>query len=614
MAASNLVQPISSGSGIYFDYLGKLRIINGHLNVIMPIDVSHFQPHIENMNAILGTVRFLCSQKYDSECQNLLEPLTIRYKDIEKQFDSISHLVDSRTKRGAWFGGVGTVFKHIFGTLDENDALKYDDAINAVQSNTKKLASLIKENILVTTSTISAYNNSIYKLKINEDSLNHAIDNLSITVNNLTLISNNLLTSVHFISIFNNLETSLLTLSFQLEDIVNAVLLSNMNVLHPSVITPHQLYRELADNYRHLPSKLELPLSLEINSIHTILNMSTTACYYLNRKIVFVLQIPLVTSLEFYLYHNIPLPVPHDSEKPNSFSLIVPSSKYIAITKDKAHYSSIDSLNTCKNINVEVYICEITNVFSSSVNPSCESEIISKVLSVLPVQCETKFIHGNLDLWKPLTNNQWIFVQTFSTKISLDCVDSELIEKLIIGTGILKVPKRCAVYCKSTQLFSNDNVYNISSPMFSFSNFNLINDTCCNQNKFIASINNVPSIKLQNIDLEKIKFNYDSVAKSLVKDLNKIIEEPHIIKYGAHYSTLTIFIILIIICVIIYKFYVKISHSKSYSNSIPTNSTSDKPKVEFQTNKQTDDQLESHATISEDMPQTNPVPKIRINV
>lgn len=581
----------------------------------MPFDISHFQSHIENTNSILGTIRFWCSQNYDPGCQDLLEPLTIRYKDIERQFDSISHLVEYRTKRGAWFGGIGTVFKHIFGTLDENDALKYDDAINAVQSDNKKLASLMKENILVTTSTIAAYNNSIHKLKINEDSLNIAIDNLSKIVYNLTSASNNLSTSVQFMSILNNLETSLLTLSFQLEDIISSILLSKANILHPSIITPHQLYRELADNIRHLPNKLDLALNLDINSMHTILNMSTTVSYYLNHKIVFVLQIPLVTPLEFYLYHNIPLPVPHDIKKPDSFSLIVPNSKYTAITKDKTKYSSFDSLNMCRNINFETYICRIMNVFSSSVNPSCESDIMSKVLSVLPVQCETKFIHGNLELWQPLVNNRWIFILTTSTKLSIDCINSELLEEIVIGTGILKVPNHCSVYCKNTQLFTDNNVLNISSPVSSFSNFNLINDTCCNINRFMENINNVPPMNLQNVNLENVNYNHNTVAKSIINDLNKIIEEPHIIKYGAHYSVITIFIILIVISVIVYKFYIKMYKPPYNCNpiQISTSSSNNEPSVEFQTNKQTDNQDLEQAE-SETLPQINPLPKLRINV
>lgn len=592
-----------------------MRIVNGHLNILMPIDISHFQPHIENTNSILGTIRFWCSQNYDSGCQDSLEPLTIRYKDIEKQFDSISHLVDYRTKRGAWFGGVGTVFKHIFGTLDENDATKYDDAINSVQSDVKKLASLMKENILVTTSTIAAYNNSIRKLKINEDSLNNAIDNLSKTVYNLTSASNNLSTSVQFMSILNNLETSLLTLSFQLEDIINSILLSNANILHPSIITPRQLYRELADNIRHLPNKLELALNLDINSIHSILNMSTTVSYYLNHKIVFVLQVPLVTTLEFYLYHNIPLPVPHNIKKPDSFSLIVPTSKYIAITKDKTQYSSIDSLDVCSNVNYETYICKIMNVFSSNANPSCESDIMSKVLSVLPVQCETKFIHGNLELWQPLVNNRWIYILTTSTKLSIDCTNSELLEDIVIGTGILEVPKYCSVYCKNTQLFTNNNVLNISSPVISFSNFNLINDTCCTFNKFVEDVANVPPMNLRNVNLENVNYNHNTVAKSMIKDLNKIIEEPHIIKYGAHYSVITIFIILIIISAIVYKFYVKMYKPPFNSNpiQISKSSLSKELSVEFQTNKQTDNQ-DSDQSELEALPQVNEIPKIRINI
>lgn len=561
-AASDLVQPISSSSGIYFDYLGKLRIIDGHLSVITPLDISNFRTHIDNVNSAIGTIRFLCVQKYNTGCHDILEPLTIRYNSVEKQFSSLSHLIENRAKRGAWFGGIGTVFKHIFGVLDEDDALRYDDAINSVQSDTRNLASLVKQNILVTTSTISAYNNSLHKLKTNEDRLNLAIDNLSTIVKNISTISNDLLSSIHFISIFNNIETALLALSFQIEDIVNSILFSNVHILHPSILTPQQLYRELADNYRHFPNNLELAVSLQLNSIHSILNVSTIVSYYLNHKIIFVLRIPLVTPVEFYLYHSIPLPVPHNLEKPDSFSLVVPSARYIAITKDKSHYASIDNLSECKNVDIQNHICKIVNVFPTSANPCCESEILSKVLTILPVQCKTEFLHGNLDIWKSLINNRWIFVQSLPTKLSIDCYNTELKEENIIGTGIVRIPTHCSAYCKSTKLYTNDNVFNISSPVISYSKFNIVNDSCCNINKFRESINDAPPIALQNLDLENIDFNYNTVTKSLVKNLNKIIDEPHIIKYGAHYSVLSIMIILLIIIVIIFKLYTKLYKSK----------------------------------------------------
>lgn len=574
MAAQDIVQTIPSRSGIYFDYMGKLKIINGHLNVLMPLDISHIQPHIENINSVLSTIRFLCRQVNETECHDTLGPLTARYHDIDTQFSSIAHLIDNRIKRGAWFGGIGSVFKHIFGVLDENDAYKYDNAINSVQENNKKLASLIKENILVTTSTISAFNKSINKLKFNEDSLNEAIDKLSAKINNLSTISNSLTTSLEINSILTSLETSLLSISFQLEDIVNAILFCNMNILHPSIITPYKLYQELADNYRHLPNNLEFALNLDLKAIHILLSISKLLCYYLNRKIVFLLQIPLITPPEFYLYHNIPLPVPHNLGRPDSFSVIIPGNKYTAITKDKTHYISLDSLERCKVIAGHDYICKIMNVFPLSANPSCESEILSKVLTSIPVQCKTEFLNGNLDIWKPLINNRWIFVQTKPTKLSIDCSDSELVEKNIIGIGLVNIPVHCTAYCKSTKLYTNDNVLNITAPITSFSNFNLINDSCCNLEKFKQTVNDAPPIKIQNVDLENIDFSQNIFDKH-IKDLNKIINEPHIIKYGAHYSVLSIILILIIICIIIFKLYTKLYRTKVNSKLLGVLKTTD---------------------------------------
>ncbi|KAL0860200.1 hypothetical protein ABMA27_010507 [Loxostege sticticalis] len=107
-----LVQPISSGSGVYFDYLGNLRIRNNHLNVILPIDISHIKPHLENINSALGTLRYLCQQ-----------------------------------------------FRN-------------------------KLASYMKDNILITKSVISNYNKTLHKIQLNEATLLEAIDKLSINFNN----------------------------------------------------------------------------------------------------------------------------------------------------------------------------------------------------------------------------------------------------------------------------------------------------------------------------------------------------------------------------------------------------------------------------------------------
>ena len=48
--------------------------------------------------------------------------------------------------------------------MDENDAIKYDNAIRSVQEDEKKISNLVKENILVTTTTLSNFNSSLNKI------------------------------------------------------------------------------------------------------------------------------------------------------------------------------------------------------------------------------------------------------------------------------------------------------------------------------------------------------------------------------------------------------------------------------------------------------------------
>ncbi|KAF9404567.1 hypothetical protein HW555_014273, partial [Spodoptera exigua] len=259
--------------------------------------------------------------------QNIIDNLPNSSEIIHKERSLNS------TKRSAWISGAGTILKKIFGTLDENDGLQYDEAIKTLQLNEKKLASLIKENILVTTSVLTQYNATLSKIIENEANSKEAIDKLSTNIRNITEMTNGLQIQASVNEVINALETSILTLSFQLEDIINAILFSSQNILHPAIATPTQLHKELADNYRHLPSDLELPVPLDIKSIHIILSIS---------------------------------------------NLILPDYKYLAMTKDKSFYCTFNSLEICKTVTPGNYICDIENVYSTEAKPICESELLTK--------------------------------------------------------------------------------------------------------------------------------------------------------------------------------------------------------------------------------------------
>lgn len=111
-----------------------------------------------NVDAVLSTARTLCKETVtieNSKCFSILRTTNISVSLLNREFMSISHLLDNRKTRSAWISGIGTAFKQIFGTLEEDDGIRYNNAIEELQNDQKKLATLLKENILVTTSVIS---------------------------------------------------------------------------------------------------------------------------------------------------------------------------------------------------------------------------------------------------------------------------------------------------------------------------------------------------------------------------------------------------------------------------------------------------------------------------
>ncbi|KAL0818789.1 hypothetical protein ABMA28_008116 [Loxostege sticticalis] len=351
-------------------------------------------------------------------------------------------------------------------------------------------------------------------------------------------------------------------------------MISNQNILHPAVLPPTQLYNEIVDNYRYLPVDFKLPVDLALSNIHVLLNVSSIVCYSLSNKIVFVLRIPLVSPREFYLYHSIALPTPHNKLKPISFTYIIPSNRYIAMTKDRSEYCNLDSLKECIAISPREYICDVMTVFPVSANPSCESELMTNVIKAMPVQCQTDFVHGNIDLWTPLHDNNWIYVQSQNNKLYVECPNQKILEISIIGTGILTVPNNCIAYCKSTKLIPKFNNVRINATVI-HPDFNIINQSCCTLDKFSKVISNESPMKLQNIDLDVFTLETKSKLRSISDQTDKILNQHPIIKYETHYSVIFIIFICSVLIYCIFKMFLYIKSRSRLTYLFPRSSRAD---------------------------------------
>ncbi|XP_063891670.1 uncharacterized protein LOC135117135, partial [Helicoverpa armigera] len=187
-----IVTPITTSPGLYFDKINNLKFTNDNWNVITYLDISRIHSHFTIVESLFSRVNTYCkdfsSSKIQQDCLNALSALQNQHDNNVKKYSSVSYLVNSnkRYKRGLIDAG-GSLLKTFFGTLDAEDALKFSNAIDQVETDEKQLAHLMRDNIHVIKSTITTFNNSISKLNENEQRLNK---NLEVIDKGLQLISN----------------------------------------------------------------------------------------------------------------------------------------------------------------------------------------------------------------------------------------------------------------------------------------------------------------------------------------------------------------------------------------------------------------------------------------
>lgn len=457
--------------------------------------------HCNDLEEYSGSFK-ICTRKLKTSQKNLLK--------VTESFESLAHLTGThRRSRRGWFDGIGTVLKTVFGTMDSDDAVYYDNVINKVVEDDKELYRIMKSQVQVTQSAITNFNNTISKLNSNEKALNQNFLTMKKFVNdlntNLSITDIRSIMNTHFGVIDGMIED----LTTEVNTIVEAILFAKQNVLHPKIISPTQIYTELTTNLKSLKTGKQFPLTLTVEDIHLLIDISPLNVFYVNSKLIFILNIPLVTPQEFELYHVYPLPVPHKF-KDLTFALVQPSKRYLAITTNRQSYAQFNYLEQCKKLSPEHFICDGINEYSSHSNPSCESQLLTKILDSLPKECITKFMYGEVEIWQKLTNNRWIYIYSNPTKLTVDCPPKQITDFSLTNTGILSLDKDCKAYANLIQLMATgDIITNYTSPDI---NIDLVLDECCNDLKLnktqhLFTPNNIGNIQLDDLNLASVKLH-----------------------------------------------------------------------------------------------------------
>jgi len=280
-------------TAIFFENQGELRIVGAQWELVTYILCSRFAYVLKTMFMEIVSQR---EQMYVS---------IGRYVSTNDKITNGEAVI--RNKSGL-INIIGTAMKTLFGVCDDDCTKETNINIEKIETSNVNMLHILKSQTTVVKSVVQRIGNTstemnklyvelgqkqgeIYK-KLNE-AANH-------THTLETLILSN---RIH------NIFTALVTqFSYETTTISAIISATRTGILHPSLVTPRELAKQLIQIKLNLPVNLNVPMGTKANEIYELSKITKMAVYYSGTQIVFLIKIPLITELELTLFKIIPIP------------------------------------------------------------------------------------------------------------------------------------------------------------------------------------------------------------------------------------------------------------------------------------------------------------------
>lgn len=569
------IEKFDHSPGIHFEKIGRLMLTNNNWELITYFDLTHHAQNFKQLEQYYRKTVTLCQHtKLNSVLiEQLIKPLCKRnlfnireaISKISQERIILEQLVgheeqQNRTRRGV-INLIGRVSKFLFGTMDDEDAEYYNNKIKQSSDNELELTQLIKEQTSVVQATIRNFNNTIGTLAYNENILARNLDQLS------KVMEEEVARDIDETRLYNTISEHFSTLSLLLEqyqidnnNIIEAVLVAKVGILHPLILSPSNFIKELKTISQYISRGLDFPVEINLENAHVLQKVAKLRIFYKQPNLVYIISMPLCQPHVFELLNLTPLPVPIGD---NKYLFISPNSRYLAINEIKQHFITLDEtqFQSCTEMLKRFYLCQQNSpIYLTHMHNNCEVKLYLPV-NRIPENCDKRIIELDSSLYTQLrTANIWLYVVSNSESLTIMCTpDSKTVDVRLKGVGSLWLKSGCKAYGPSTMLYSkftgNSSLHVQYVPPFHL-------DVDCEDDieKFKG---NLSSLQLKT----KLKlFNFDdlNVAGHRLEEVGKLSEELHekiLHTRSLHsYSFWTYLIGISIIVLVVLMLYCKCCH------------------------------------------------------
>jgi len=108
--------------------------------------------------------------------------------------------------------------------------------------------------------------------------------------------------------------------------------------LHTSMFTPKKLQRELLEIKMDIPIGNALPLEVNTDTLIEFYRISEITIIHKDNYLIYIMEILLISSDEYTMYHPIPLPIRYNE---NTIILIDPETDYVGFSRDNEYFLTL---------------------------------------------------------------------------------------------------------------------------------------------------------------------------------------------------------------------------------------------------------------------------------
>lgn len=394
-------------------------------NIIVGLDTSDIYEQINTIESYTFTIDSHAISKEYAEGLDGLQNRINNLKQLAKHLKALTH---TRNTRGL-LNIVGSVSKSLFGTLDDDDLTLINENMDKLFDDNNKIK------------TIIANQTALIRKILNSENLNH----LEKSHNDILKQQRQANIDRFMLKMIMKLDTAMQTLHFQLDEILNVIILGKQGIISPQILDSDEFIKNYA---KAIGSQMyNTAISAKTEHFQFILDISDLKLFTIDNKIFFKIIVPLVSNTEWNMLQVYPIP-----SKRNGVFLAPAVEHQMYLTSGLSFINAdIEYFNKfCKN-RAGTTICKQTlPIHDRNSRTDCRSEIINFKPRIEHCQI-TVFKIEDISFIPLKTSNCYIAIPANPIEIDTICQTKHTLQKLD-KPSIIRANTSCDILYKDEHM------------------------------------------------------------------------------------------------------------------------------------------------------------------